>query len=472
MDLLDACFAGVAGQLTLLRAGRVTSVALVDAYLDRIERLDPALNAYRCVFAERARAEAVAADARRAAGEDGALLGVPVAVKEDTDLAGLPTTSGTDAVTSVAGADAEVVARLRAAGAIVLGRTRAPELCLWPFTESTAGGVTRNPWSHAHSPGGSSGGAAAAVAAGLAAGAVGTDGGGSIRLPSAASGVFGLKPQRGRVSLAPHPQVWTGLTVAGPITRSVADAALLLDVLHGPAAGDAHTAVAPTVSFERAAAGEPGRLRVAVSLRPWPMGTRVDPQVRDAVLATARVLAAQGHRVLLRNPPLADPTAMGSYSPRYLHSAARDVAGVDLPQRLSSSTHAIAALGRRVSPRALAASVRYGQRVAARVNTLFEDVDVLLTPVAPSTALRVGELTGRGWLAALLGAQRHAAFATLWNLAGNPAASVPAGFDTQGLPLAVQVVGRQHDETTVLALAAQLERVRPWADRRPPTAER
>lgn len=470
MDLTDVCFAGVVGQLELLRAGRVSSVELVTAYLDRIARLDGGLNAFRLVFAEQAREEAVRADARRAAGEDGPLLGVPIVVKEDTDLAGLPTTMGTDAVTRVARQDAEAVARLRRAGAVVLGRTRAPELCLWPFTESRFAGATRNPWSSRHSPGGSSGGGAAAVAAGLAAAALGSDGGGSIRLPAAATGLYGLKPQRGRVSLAPHGEVWTGLSVAGPITRTVADAALLLDVLHGPVPGDVDAALPPVSTFAAAAAGRPGRLRVGVALRPWPVGGRVEWVVRDAVRRTARVLADLGHRVELREPPLADPTAMLSFGPRFVHSAAVAAADVDVPQRLSASTRSVAAFGRLYSPGVVAASRRYGERVAARVNTVFDDVDVVLSPVTPRPPLRIGELADRPWLVTLLAAQRFAAFTTLWNLAGNPAASVPAGWTEDGLPLAVQVVGRPHDEATVLALSAQLELERPWAELRPPTA--
>ncbi|HEX5406540.1 MAG TPA: amidase [Pseudonocardiaceae bacterium] len=472
MDLSDVCFAGVTEQLALLRAGRVSSVELVAACVDRIARLDGELNAFRLVFADAARDEAVRADARRAAGEDAPLLGVPVAVKEDTDLAGLPTTEGTDAVTRVAAADAEVVSRLRAAGAVIVGRTRAPELCLWPFTETEFGGVTRNPWSLEHSPGGSSGGSAAAVAAGLVAAALGTDGGGSIRLPAAATGLFGLKPQRGRVSLAPHGEVWGGLSVAGPITRTVADAALLLDVLHGPVAGDVHVAAAPSMSFVDATTMVAGRLRVGVSLRPWPVGGRVDPEVREAVLAMARVLAGLGHRVELREPPLVDPTAMLSFGPRYGRSAADAAAAVDAPERLSASTRAVAALGRRYSPGVIAASRRYGRRLSAKVNGVFDDVDVLLSPVMPRTALRVGELASRPWLVTLLGAQRVAAFTSLWNLVGNPAASVPAGWSAAGLPLAVQVVGRPDDEVTVLGVSAQLERARPWADRRPPMAGR
>lgn len=454
MDSVEVCFAGVTGQLELLRAGRVSSVGLVSACLDRIARLDPGLNAFRLVFGQRAREEAAAADARRAAGGDGPLLGVAVAVKEDTDIEGLPTTSGTDAVTRVAARDAEVVARLRAAGAVVVGRTRAPELCLWPFTQSRGGGVTRSPWDREFSPGGSSGGAAAAVAAGLVSAALGSDGGGSIRLPAAATGLFGLKPQRGRVSLAPHDEVWTGLSVAGPITRSVADAALLLEVLTG-------------LEFP---VREPGRLRVGVMSRPWPVGGRVDGRVRDAVVSSARVLAGLGHRVVLVEPPLVDPTGMLSFAPRYLRSAADTAAAVDEPARLSDSTRAVAALGRLYSPAVVSAARRYSERIAARVNSVFDDVDVLLGPVTPRPPLRVGELADRNWLGLLLGAQRFTAFTTLWNVAGNPAASVPAGFTAGGLPLAVQVVGRPDDEATVLGVSAQLERERPWADRRPPTA--
>jgi amidase len=470
MDLTDVCFAGVTEQLALLRSGRVSSVELVTAYLDRIARLDGETNAFRLVFAEQARDEAVRADARRTAGDDLPLLGVPMAVKEDTDLAGLPTTVGTHAVTRVAARDAEVVRRLRSAGAVIIGRTRAPELCLWPFTETEFGGVTRNPWSPAHSPAGSSGGSAAAVAAGLVSAALGSDGGGSIRLPAAATALYGLKPQRGRVSLAPHGQVWTGLAVAGPITRTVADAALLLDVLHGPVAGDVHVAPAPALPFADAAARDPGRLRIGVALRPWPVGGRVTPAVRDAVLESARLLAGLGHRVELREPPLADPTGMFSFAPRYVRSAADAAADVDQPERLAPLTRSVAAFGRRYSPTIVSAARRYGTRVSTRVNRVFDDVDVLLSPVTPRPPLRIGELTRGGWFATLLAAQRFTAFTTLWNLTGNPAASVPAGWTDDGLPLAVQVIGRTDDEATVLAVSAQLEQARPWATRRPPTA--
>lgn len=188
------------------------------------------------------------------------------------------------------------------------------------------------------------------------------------------------------------------------------------------------------------------------------------------VVSSARVLAGLGHRVVLVEPPLVDPTGMLSFAPRYLRSAADAVAAVDEPARLSGSTRAVAALGRLCSPAVVSAARRYSGRIAARVNSVFDDVDVLLGPVTPRPPLRVGELADRGWLGLLLGAQRFTAFTTLWNVVGNPAASVPAGCTEGGLPLAVQVVGRPDDEATVLGVSAQLERERPWADRRPPTA--
>src|SRR3954463_15384926 len=242
---------------------------LVEESLARIERLDPKLNAFRCVMADSARAAADEADAPRAAGEDAPLLGVPVAVKDNVDVAGEVTTHGTGAVTRAASSDAEVVRRLRAAGVVVIGKTNLPELALWGhFTSSKTHGVTRNPWNPERSAGGSSGGGpggraaggggagGGVVASGRVAGAVGSDGGGSIRLPSAMCGVFGLKPQRDRVPLAPDDGHWHGLTAFGPIARSVPDAALLLD------------AIADGGPFHDAAASEPGRMRIGIAMKP------------------------------------------------------------------------------------------------------------------------------------------------------------------------------------------------------------
>ncbi len=250
----EVAFAGVAGQAGLIQRGEVSARELVELVLRRIERLEPELSAFAAVYGERALLEADQADARSRAGERRPLLGVPVAVKDEIDIAGEVTSYGTGAMVSKAPVDAEVVRRLRAAGAIVVGKTTMPEFGLWPFTESVTWGVTRNPWDPERTPGGSSGGSAAAVAAGMVPTALAVDGAGSIRIPAACCGLFGLKPGRDRVPRAPHDRDGSHWIVFGALTRSVRDAALMLDVLsdHGQ-------------SFEQAAQTRPKRLRISVA---------------------------------------------------------------------------------------------------------------------------------------------------------------------------------------------------------------
>ena len=255
MDATDLCFAGAAEQARLVASGEVSARELVEATLQRIERLNPTLNAFRVVFAARALIEAHQADARHGAGGHRPLLGVPVAVKDSIDVAGEVTAKGSLAQGGPVESDADVVRALREAGAIVVGKTNVPELMVWPFTETLAFGATRNPWSLDHTPGGSSGGAGAAAAAGLCGVALGSDGAGSIRIPAAFCGLFGLKPQRDRVSLRPgQHDAWHGMAVNGPLSRRVADAALFLDVTGGG-------------GFVEAAGRDPGRLGIAVSTK-------------------------------------------------------------------------------------------------------------------------------------------------------------------------------------------------------------
>src|SRR5215204_7196651 len=251
----ELAFAGVARQAELIRAGEASSRELVELYLERIEQLDSELNAFRKVMAERARVDAQQADGRRAAGDDRPLLGVPIAVKDVQDVTGEVTRWGTDAFSTPATQDSELVRRIRAAGAVVIGKTNCPELAIMGETEGPAFGITRNPWNSDRSAGGSSGGTAAAVAAGLCAAATASDGAGSIRIPASNCGLVGLKPTRDRIPLSPLKEHWYGMSVAGFEARSVEDAALLMSV--GAADDDLRD------SFAR----QPEKLRIAVSTK-------------------------------------------------------------------------------------------------------------------------------------------------------------------------------------------------------------
>jgi amidase len=456
VDRADVAFAGVAGQAELLRRGELSARELAELALARIAALDPELNAFGAVYRERALREADEADARRRAGEDGPLLGVPLAVKDEIDLAGEVTSRGTDGFTARAGADAEVVRRLRAAGMVVIGKTTMPELGLWPFTESVRWGVTRNPWDRERTPGGSSGGSAAAVAAGLVPVALGADGAGSIRIPAACCGLFGLKPQSGRMPRAPHDDEGAHWICFGPLTRSVLDTALVLDA----ATGDG--------GFSAAARRPPGRLRIALS-EAFPPGTRgkLAPEARAALDDTAAVLRALGHEVAERDVDLRmrDVMVLVALMLRGIHDY---VAEVERPQRLERRSRALARPGALISDGALERLQAVERRIAARVNRLFDDHDVLLTPMMSRPAVVAGAMEGRGALATYQWETGWVPFNVLWNSTGQPAASVPAGFSADGMPLAVQIVGRPRDEATLLSLAAQLEAERPWAQRRPP----
>jgi amidase len=464
----DLAFAGVARLSELLRDGEITPRELVELYLVRIERLDPKLNAFVSVRADAALAEADVALERLRAGESGALLGVPVVVKDNVDIVGEVTGHGTGANETPALADAEVVRRLRAAGAPMLGKTAQPELEIWgQMTESQTYGVTRNPWDTARTTGGSSGGTAAAVAAGLAPAGLGSDGGASIRVPSALCGLFGLKPMRGRLSTLPDPERWHGLTVFGGLARSVLDVALFDDALRGSAAGDAHLPPEPEISFAEAAQRDPGRLRVAVSLKGTIPGVKAGLAARRAAEETAELLRSLGHHVAERDPKygLLFPDIL----PPYLAGVAEGVAKLDHPERLEPRTRRMAAAGRRVRGRMLQRALRRQPKVAERINAIFSQHDVLLTPVTASQPDPVESWRGKGAVRTFNGSGPYVTYTAIWNYLGQPAAAVPAGFDEDGLPMAVQIVAPVNGETTLLSLAAQLEQARPWADRRPPT---
>ena len=471
MEPVELAYAGIARQAQLIAAGEVSSRELVELYLARIERHDPALNAFRVVFAERALLEADQADSRRAAGADRPLLGVPFAVKDDIDVAGEVTAWGTNARERPAPADAEVVRRLREAGAVIIGKTNVPELTLWPFTETATFGVTRNPWDPQRAPGGSSGGSGAAVAAGLVGAALGSDGAGSIRIPAAWCGLVGLKPQRGRVSLAPRARAWHGLSVNGVLTRRVADTALFHDVASGSTDVDADRPDPPPVPYSRAAATPPGRLRIAWSTKfPGVVLAKLDPHLRRALDETVELLGSLGHALEERDPEYGND-AIPSVIARYMRGCHDDVGELEHPERLERRTRSFARLGGLITDGLLERSLAGEAAVSARINRLFDDFDFLITPAVATLAPPIGALQGRGALLTLNTVAGWVPYNGVWNLTGQPALAVPAGISAEGLPLSVQIVSPPGREGPLLALAAQIEAERPWVDRRPPGFE-
>jgi amidase len=465
----DVFYAGVTGQAALVREGRLSARELTAACLDRIDDLNHRLNAFTNVMRAPALAEAAERDDALARGEEpGPLHGVPVAIKEELDVEGQVTTFGGRANLTPAARDAEVVRRLREAGAVVIGKTAMPEFGLWPFTESAAHGLTRNPWDPTRSTGGSSGGTAAAVASGMVPVGLGGDGGGSIRIPSAVCGLFGLKPQRGRVSSDPHEHLWFALGTAGPLTRSVVDSAIVYDVIRGALPGDRFGAQDLATSFVEAARAPFEPLRVAWSTKPVTFGVKPDPEHVHAVRMTAELLASLGHHVEEVDPGYPDPTA--AFVPQFFGGLAVEAAEVEHPERLERRTRETRRLGSWVRPRVVEWALRQGEKVAEKANRVFHGHDLLLTPVIAPRPPEVGVLDGVGALGAALRSQPMIAYTALWNVTGNPAASVPAGFGSDGLPLGVQLVGRPDDEATILTVSAQLEQARPWADRRPELA--
>jgi amidase len=463
----EIAFAGLARQAEMVRAGEVSPTELVGQSLERIDRLDPELNAFRKVFAEKAMLEAEQAEARRSAGDDRPLLGVPIAIKDEVDVAGEVNMRGTDAFEEPAKADSEMVRRLREAGAIILGLTLLPELAICGFTESATYGVTRNPWNPQRTPGGSSGGSGAAVAAGMVPIASAGDGAGSIRIPAACNGLFGLKPTRGRVSLAPNLEGWRGMSVAGCVSRSVLDTALWLDVVSGGSRED-EAPPPPAKPFVDSVKDSPGKLRVGFStVAPRAMAPpTVTDEVKQTVADAAAFLATLGHYVSPRDP---DWGRVGdTITARFLKGVGETVEEVPLPERLERRTRGFGRLGK-LLPEALYEKAMAGRPAdIARINAVFDDVDVLVMPVMGGTALPIRRWQGRGALHTVLGMSRFYPYCVPWNHTGNPAMSIPFGLGADGMPLAIQIVGPHASEPLLLSLAAQIEAERPWADLRPP----
>jgi aspartyl-tRNA(Asn)/glutamyl-tRNA(Gln) amidotransferase subunit A len=450
-----------------VRAGQLTAAEVVEASLDRIARLDGPLRAFVCVDPGGARRAAAAVDAAVAAGRDpGPLAGVPLAVKDLEDAEGLPTQRGSLLFKGSApvGADSLQVARLRAAGAVVVGKTSTPELGSLPFTWSPAFGATRSPWDPARTPGGSSGGSAAALSAGFAALATGSDGGGSIRIPASFCGLVGLKTSTGLIARGIRRGLAVPVSGAGPMARSVRDAARMLDQVTGLDPSDPLSVPRPVGSYEQALGDHALEgLRVAWSADLG--GCACEPEVAALARAAAsRLIDAAGmHEVEV---PVSLPDGASAWATIWAVDSLAELREV-WPSRADALTPVVAgtlSIAEALSAADVAGAGRLRYDVLCAVNDLFRRTDLLLTPTMPvvaydaegPTPLEIGGRLVEGPLSAIC-------FVVPFNLTGNPAVSVPAGLAPGGLPVGLQIVGPRLSEARLLAAAHALERAQPWA---------
>ena len=450
-----------------IRNGEVSPVEVIEAVLQAIDRLNPQLNAFCTVSAEYAREMARVAEAAVLAGEPlGPLHGVPVSIKDIVLTNGVRTTRGSKRYEwYVPEEDAPIVQRLKDSGAIMIGKTTTPELGWKATTDSLLFGITRNPWNTDLTPGGSSGGAAAAVASGLGPLAVGTDGGGSVRIPASFCGIYGLKPSFGRVPYYPASAV-EPLSHAGPMTRSVADAALMLSVIAGPFEKDRNTLPATNIDYLAAVNQEVTGMRVAWS--PDLGYANVDPEVARLTHSAVEAFSEAGCHVEEIETKFEDPleifstmwlgglwTALGSDMEQWQERTDPGLAEFLKQGAGIKMTDYVDATFRRT---------HYWQTMVP----LFETYDILLTPTLAVPAFEVEKVTPRDYPSTGVPWADWTPFTYPFNLTGQPAATVPCGFTTDGSPVGLQIVGRRYDDYTVLAASAAFERVRPWQDRRPP----
>jgi amidase len=453
-----------------VRAGALSPVDLVEHYLARIERLNDTVGAFVTVTPELALDAARAAERVLTAGPDDlpALHGVPTAIKDLNLTAGVPTRFGTSAWEPIdLGIDDFVVTKLKAAGLISLGKTNTPEFGLPCYTEPDVAPPARTPWDLERSAGGSSGGAAAATAAGLVPAAQGSDGGGSIRIPSSLCGLFGIKPARGRVSNAPISAEISGLATSGPLARTVRDAAALLDAMSGPSPSDWQWAPPPSTSFLAACDDEPAGLRIGRYSAPVVGDAAPDPECMAAYEKATQLLTDLGHVVIDHVPTFAPDLVPAFETVWAMEFASLPIDAADEP-KLRPLTRWIRERGRGVSGsdfyQALA-TLRMAARVEIEATQVY---DAVLTPTLAQPPPLVGQIRNDDDPAEDFEVQkRFTPYTAPYNMSGQPAVSLPLFWTDGGLPIGIQLIGRPFDEVTLLRLSAQLEAAAPWAHRRP-----
>lgn len=470
----ELLFKPVTELAALVRSGEISARELVQASLDRIEAVDGEINAFVHVDAEGALA---AADAIKQ-GDERPFAGVPIAIKDEVPVKGMPLTVGSDLFGDfVPEYDTSIVRRFRDAGFVIVGKTNMPEMGILPVTEPRRHGPTRNPWDTSRTPGGSSGGSGAAVAAGMVPVAHGKDGGGSVRIPAACCGLVGLKVQRGRVSNGPE-QGENFLTHSSVLTRTVAETAELLDVMAGYEPGDSNWLPAPAEPFAEAARREPGRLRIGVTTKS-PIPAPLDPRAERAVQETAELLSELGHEVEQVEAPWGEEDLLPVFARVFCTNIAVGVFFAGMVSGREPSEELLEPLtwdiwrgvndyGALDYPLAKLQLEALAREIAA----WWSGLDLLLTPALAERPVPIGEIdpcSPDPW-ADFGRSGEFTPFTAMFNCTGQPAISLPLFEGDDGLPLAVQLAGPPAGEALLLQLGAQLEEVRPWGDRRPPLA--
>ena len=469
MSDIDLCFMTARQLASAYRRRKLSPVEVVKAILARIEELNPKLNSFCLVRAQEARKEAKKAEqAFRRRGKVGPLCGVPVSIKDLIFTKGICTTGGSRIFESfVPDEDEMSVARMREAGAIIVGKTNTPEFGYIAVTHNPLFGITRNPWDLDKTAGGSSGGAAAATAAGLCPLALGSDGGGSIRIPASFSGVFGFKASFGRVPHLPGFQGWETLSHTGPLTRTVGDAALMMDIIAGPDDFDRHSLPEIGATYSGSMRGSLKGTKVAWSSD---LGyATVDPEVLEITADAALALKKTGCRVKEYDPGLDCPEdILGTLVVSDFYAALGDQLE-EWRDKIDPPLARLIEMGKQVSAKDYVQATFKRQEFHVEVQKIFEQYDFLLTPTTAVPAFEAGkmapETVAGKRLASTIG---WMPFTYPFNLTGQPAASVPCGFTKDGLPVGLQIVGRRQDDVGVLRMAAAFEKLRPWADEKPP----
>jgi len=467
----DLLFKPATELATLVHTGQVSSTDLVTAALERIEQLQPTLNAFVHIDAD----GALKAAAGIERDDPRPFAGVPIAIKDTTSVAGMPYTMASDIFGDfVPGHDSFVTRRIREAGFVLVGKTNMPEFGILPVSEPRRYGPTRNPWDTDRTPGGSSGGSAAAVAAGMVPLAHGSDGGGSIRIPAACTGLVGLKPTRGRISRGPE----LGddyLVQDGSLTRTVAETAVMLDLLSGYEVGDTTWAPPPSEPFADAAKRDPGRLRIGYTMTAA-IEAPLDPECESATLNAAQLMSELGHDVEEVEAPWAGQELLEIFTMAFATPIAMGMHFGGMVTGREPTAELVEPLSwtmwngirERSALDYLLARTQLGA-VSRDIIALWETYDVILTPALAERPVAIGEIDACSddpW-EDFRRSGLFTPYTAIYNVSGQPAISVPLFHGDDGLPTAVQLGGRPAGEGTLLSLAAQLEAARPWADRRP-----